>query len=140
MKKLLEYVTVFAAGSLIYSSVELLWRGNTHWSMTLTGGMCFAVIYLISADKRLSSFWVKCIISAVSVSIIEFNVGCIVNILLGWSVWDYSDIAYNLMGQVCPLYSFFWFLLSIPALFLCRIIRKIFQSDAVNTVPLDCKE
>ncbi len=25
--------------------VEILWRGYTHWTMTLTGGVCFLVLY-----------------------------------------------------------------------------------------------
>ena len=51
--------------------------------------------------------------------------GFFVNILLAWNVWDYSDQAIHLFGQICPLYSALWFLLCIPCLYLCRAIRRL---------------
>ena len=38
--KVLEYGGVFTAGGLGYGGLELLWRGRTHWSMLLCGGVC----------------------------------------------------------------------------------------------------
>ena len=31
-------------GGLAYMGVELLWRGRTHWTMGVLGGVCFVVI------------------------------------------------------------------------------------------------
>ena len=50
--KVLEYGGVFTAGGLGYGGLELLWRGRTHWSMLLCGGVCAVLIYLIAGRER----------------------------------------------------------------------------------------
>ena len=37
----MQYVLIYAAGGLLYGLIEILWRGWTHWSMVLCGGLCF---------------------------------------------------------------------------------------------------
>ena len=37
MDKIKEYFVVFASGGIIYSLIEVVFRGFTHWTMTLTG-------------------------------------------------------------------------------------------------------
>ncbi len=44
--------------------------------------------------------------------------GLICNRMLGMGIWDYSDRWGNLWGQICPRFSFYWFLLCIPV-FVC---------------------
>ena len=51
--------------------------------------------------------------------------GCVVNRLLKWQVWDYSGRFGNLLGQVCPLYTGLWFLLCIPVYGLAGLVRKL---------------
>ncbi len=41
MLKKIEYICVFLSGGIIYSFIEVAWRGYTHWSMTIAGGICF---------------------------------------------------------------------------------------------------
>ena len=55
----------------------------------------------------------------------EFITGAVVNVLLGWGVWDYSDRPLNLYGQVCLLYSLYWLLLSIPGCALARLLHRL---------------
>lgn len=43
-------------------------------------------------------------------------VGCIVNLWLGWDVWDYSGMVFNILGQVCLAYWMLWVALSLPAI------------------------
>ena len=121
--KVLEYGGVFTAGGLGYGGLELLWRGRTHWSMLLCGGACFTGMYIISSAAI--PLWAKCLLSAALITAIEFCTGYLVNIILGWHVWDYSNRPLNIMGQVCPLFSFLWLLLSIPGIALCSGIRKL---------------
>ena len=40
----------------------------------------------------------------------------IVNIILQWNVWDYSNVPFNVMGQICLPFSIIWFFLSLPAI------------------------
>ena len=39
MKMKLQTPAVFALGAAGYAALELLWRGRTHWTMALTGGV-----------------------------------------------------------------------------------------------------
>ena len=52
------------------------------------------------------------LISAIIITVLEFMTGYIVNIKMGLGVWDYSELPYNIMGQVCLLYTVLWFFLS----------------------------
>ncbi len=119
----MEILSVYAIGAGIYALIELMWRGWTHWTMLICGGACFTFMYLISGAAL--PMWLKCVICAAFISAVELGVGYLVNIMFGWQVWDYSDRAFNLMGQICPLYSFFWLLLSVPGLAVCRQLRQL---------------
>ena len=119
-----EYLLVFGLGALIYSLLEVLWRGYSHWTMALTGGFCLAVIYLLCRRMRGRALWQKCLVGSGIITATEFFVGCLVNGLLGWDVWDYSGLPGNLLGQVCFLYTGLWFILSGPAFWLCGLVQK----------------
>ena len=120
--KPLETSAVFVTGALGYWALELLWRGHTHWTMPLTGGVCFIIIYAI-ANFTSECLWKKWLMCACCVTAAEFLVGTVVNLRLGWAVWDYSGQPMNLFGQICPLFTLFWLLLAIPSVFLSNILR-----------------
>lgn len=119
----LEFLSIYVFGAIGYGTLETLWRGYTHWTMILTGGFCCCLIHLI-ATRMSEPLWKKWIMCMAVVTAVEFAVGCAVNLRLGWHVWDYSDLALNLMGQICPLFSLFWFLLSIPCVYVSRLLKK----------------
>ena len=39
-------------GGVVYMGIETLWRGYTHWSMGVLGGVCFALIGLLVSGKK----------------------------------------------------------------------------------------
>ncbi len=121
--KILEYGLVFGVGAMSYTLIEILWRGYTHWSMTLTGGFCLSMLYLMNVYLSVP-FTVKCLLGALTITVVEFVVGCIVNLTFHRAVWDYSALRFNLMGQICLRFSLMWFALCIPAYIICDIIRK----------------
>ena len=122
----LEFSFIFIIGAIGYGSIELLWRGHTHWTMILLGGVCLYVIYLISSRMK-DSFEKKAVMCTFAVTALEFLTGCIVNIRLGWNVWDYSKLPFNLMGQICPAFSLMWLILCLPCIFLSKsIYKKVF--------------
>ena len=126
---LLEFLFIFIVGAIGYGSIEMLWRGHTHWTMLLLGGLCLYMIYLISTRMK-EQLWKKLIMCAAVITALEFAVGCAVNVRLGWEVWDYSDMALNLMGQICPAFSLMWLLLSFPCIYVCRFIYSfIFEPN-----------
>lgn len=59
----------------------------------------------------------------------ELVTGCIVNIWLGWHVWDYSDMPGNLLGQICPQFALLWVLLAAVAIVLDDLIRWRFFDE-----------
>jgi len=125
LKKIGEYSVIFIFGAAIYSILELIYRAKTHWSMTLTGGLCFAIVYCISKTKLI--FPLKCIISAIGITVLEFLCGCLVNIKMKWNVWDYSNMPFNCMGQICLSFYLLWLLLSAVGLLLSKQLRSFFK-------------
>lgn len=123
-KNFLENSIVCCAGALGYALLELLWRGYTHWTMVVTGGVCFLIIYKTNLKLNKKSILLKSFIGAGVVTSIELIVGSIVNLELKWNVWDYSSQPLNFLGQICALYSLFWFALCFPLSPLCKLIRK----------------
>ena len=118
-----EFCAVLALGGGAYAAVELIWRGRTHWTMVLTGGVCFAFLYLIAQSGLplpVQYAWGALVITA-----LEFLVGAAVNVALGWAVWDYSREPMNLYGQICVRYTALWFLLSVPG---CALARFLYGS------------
>lgn len=110
----LKYTLLFLTGGFTYGGIEILFRGYSHVSMLIAGGICFILIGLLDEvfpwDMALIS---QMVISAGIITAIEFLVGLVVNIWLKLNVWDYSAIPYNFMGQVCLLYTNLWFFLSL---------------------------
>ena len=113
---------VFVIGSLGYCVIEMLWRGYTHWTMAIAGGISFLLIY--NVNLRFSSkLLIKCLFSSLCITGVEFVFGILFNLILGLNIWDYSELPYNLFGQISLLYSVMWFFLSIPLIKLCDILK-----------------
>lgn len=117
----------FAIGAVSYSLIELLARRRTHWTMTVTGGLCFMLMHRFCRKHKARTRLFKCAVSSALITGIEFAVGVIVNRVMKWSVWDYSDRALNLMGQICPRFSFYWFLMGLPIIWLSDRLAKSLQ-------------
>lgn len=126
-------LAVFFGGGILYSALEVALRGYTHWTMTLTGGLCLLIMYIRYTAHPDDSILFKCFFGMCVITFFEFTVGVTVNILLGWNVWDYSHMPLNVLGQICPSYSAGWFLLSLPVVLICRRISP--PSVKVNYSP-----
>ena len=135
MKKLFSHLfrlfILFLIGGFIYMGIELLWRGRTHWTMGIVGGICFVLIGLINELFTFEMYMLtQAIIGAILVTIVEYISGCIINIHFGLAVWDYSNLPFNIQGQVCLLFSFLWVLLSVVAIYADDILRnKLFGEE-----------
>ena len=117
MKRLCKHLILFAAGGSIYYLIEMLFRGYSHWTMMVLGGICFVLIGKINESfftERMPLLR-QGIIGACIVTVLEFVSGLILNVWLGLDIWDYSNQPYNVMGQICLLFSLLWILLSIVA-------------------------
>ena len=130
MSKTKKYSVVALIGGVIYGALELIGRGYAHWSMVLLGGLCFVAVGLLNEvipwEMPLT---VQMLCGCLIVTVLEFTCGCVVNIALGWNVWDYSDEWGNLIGQICPKYSVLWYFISLAAILLDDWLRYWFFGE-----------
>ena len=131
LKIIAKYLFLGVIGSIIYMSLEILWRGYTHWTMGVLGGICFICLGLINELLSWETPLVlQMLIGGTIITILELITGCIVNLWLEWNVWDYSDLPYNLLGQISLFSSVVWIGLSIVGIVLDDFIRwKWFGED-----------
>lgn len=119
-----KYITLFDVGGLIYVLLELLWRGRSHWTMFVLGGLCFVTLGLINEILPWDmSLWKQMLLGACIVTGLEFLTGCVVNLWLGWDVWDYSNLPGNILGQICLQYCLLWMLVSLAGIVLDDWLR-----------------
>lgn len=115
VKKSCKYLILFLIGGLAYCGIEIIWRGYTHWTMGVLGGVCFIDIGLINNSRffyYLMPFREQMVLGGLIVTIMEFIAGCVLNLWLGLGIWDYSQMPFNLCGQICLPYTILWILLS----------------------------
>ncbi len=110
----------FLSGFFLYAGFEIAARGYTHWTMALLGGCTVAVLFCMERQLTGEPFWVRGLLGALFVTCAEFTVGVFDNLIMGWHVWDYSELRFNLLGQVCLRFSALWFVLCRVAACYCR--------------------
>lgn len=119
-----KHCMLFSIGGFFYSIIEILFRGYTHPSMYVVGGLCFVLIGLINEVFSWDTpLLVQMFLSAVMVTTVEFVSGCILNLALGLNVWDYSQLWGNVLGQIAVPFMGIWFFLSAAAIFMDDWIR-----------------
>ena len=110
---ILKEFIIFIIFGLMYVTIELLYRGHTHYSMFIVGGVCGVLIGLINDNTPNMPLLPQCVLGAVIITIIELLTGLFLNVYLGLNVWDYSNQPFNFMGQICPQFCIIWCILSI---------------------------
>ena len=117
IKNIIKYLILGIIGGFTYVIIEMLYRGHSHWSMFIVSAVAFISIGLInefiSWDMKL---WKQMLIGSGIVTVLEFISGYILNIKLGWLIWDYSNVPFNIMGQICLPFSIAWFFISFIAI------------------------
>ena len=124
MKNMKRCAVFFAAGGVGYGIIELLWRGHTHWTMILAGGICFVIFSYIAEKFSERPLIFKASLCALGVTLIELIFGLIFNVILKMDVWDYSAQKFNFLGQICLGFSLLWGALGIIFLPLANRINK----------------
>ena len=107
-RRIIEYTIIFCIGSIMYCLIEIIFRRHTHWTMCLTGGAVFCALYFINLALRTRSFVLRGLIGCLVITAAEFAVGVVANLIFKLNVWDYSSMPGNILGQVCPRFSFCW--------------------------------
>lgn len=92
--------------------------------MFVVGGLCFILVGLLNEEYRWDMPLLKqMFVSAIIITMIEFEAGVILNVGYKLNIWDYSDMPFNIWGQVCLPYAILWFFLSLPAIVLDDYLR-----------------
>ena len=125
MKNIEKYFFIFLFGGLGYGLLEIAFRGFTHWSMIITGGSALLILYLINLALPNTPTILKALIGALSITIIEFSVGIIVNKVFSFGVWDYTGTPGNILGIITPSFSLIWFMISLIMISVFKNIQRI---------------
>ena len=99
--------TLLKKGVLINHSAVVIGPFNMAYGISA----CFlsALLYKYRDDK----LWKIFIIGFIGGSIIEYVMSLGMELLLGFTAWDYSRKFLNINGRICFTYSIFWGLLSV---------------------------
>ena len=116
----LHQIFLFILGGGGYVGLELLWRGRSHISMFLAGGLCFLLLGRLRL-VRLSPA-LKGILGAAVITGVELLIGLLVN--RDFRIWDYRRMPFHFMGQVCLSYSLLWIPVSLGAMGLHRLLSQ----------------
>lgn len=123
-KQILKTLLLFILGGAGYFTLEILYRGHSHWSMAICGGVCLVLIHYVNKRIRIAPLAVRAFIGALIITCTELITGCIVNIWLKWNVWSYSNLKINFLGQISLRYSLMWLVLSGFICILCSFTEK----------------
>ena len=141
LRKILLWMCI---GGIFYYAIEGIWRMLTksippHPAIMIVGGLCFVLVGAINQHPKFyqASMASQAVIGAFIVLAVEFISGCILNLWLGLGIWDYSNLPFNIMGQVCLFYGILWALLMPLAIWLeDRLNMMKFAWDRYRGNPL----
>ncbi len=104
--KIWKNLVLFYLGGAAYLFLEFLWRGRSHGSMFLLGGVCFRLLgWLISRFRKIP-LAVKAALGALMITGLELLTGLLVN--RQYTVWDYRNVPYQFRGQICLPFTLLW--------------------------------
>ena len=120
--KFLRGCILFYIGGTAYMILEFLWRGRSHGSMFLLGGLCFLLVGGGAAKFQKIPIPAKPVLGAGIITGLELVTGLLVN--RDHSVWDYRDQLFQYRGQICLAFSLLWVPASLAAMELYALTRK----------------
>jgi len=139
MNTFLVLLFLFATGSMIGWCIEVIWRkffsfGNPEHKWInpgfLTGpylplyGFCLTLLFSLTyidvsfVSNPIMQKAVLFVFMALSITLFEYIAGLIFIRGMKIALWDYSNMWGNIQGIICPLYTFFWYILSAVYYFL----------------------
>ncbi len=117
---------IFFIGGICYGLLEVVYRGHTHPSMVVAGGICFTVIVLLDNMLRdRVNILLLALLGGIVITCVELVFGLIFNVWFKMGVWDYSSAPLNLYGQVCLPFSLLWVAVSLFAIIINRRVIQV---------------
>lgn len=137
LKAILKHAVLALCGGCVYFLIEMAWRGHSHWTMAVLGGVCFVLIGDINEFIPWNMPLVlQGAIGSGIVTLLELVSGIILNLWLGLGIWDYSDMPFNFLGQICLPFSLLWVALSVVAVILDDWLRYLLFGEDRPTYTL----
>ena len=113
MRKLCKAAILASIGGAVYVCLELLFRGRSHWTMAVLGGVLFLIIGSFNEILPWEMpLLLQAVLGAIVVTMAELAAGILLNRWLGLGIWDYSNMPFNLWGQICLPFSVLWVFLA----------------------------
>ena len=94
-KSVLEHLLFAVIGGVMYMLIEIAWRGYTHWSMGILGGVCFVLVGLLNEIQQRPPIILQMAQGAVICTVLELLAG----LVLSGSVWIFGTT------PACPAIS-----------------------------------
>ena len=124
MKNWWKGIFLIGTGGAVYYSLEILYRGYSHWSMFLLGGLCFCIIdKLYQKRKGIFSIVAFMLTGGLIITALEGMTGAFGNLYLHRQVWDYSNLPLHLYGQVSLHFTLLWCVMTIPIIWLSGLFH-----------------
>ncbi|MEI3063921.1 MAG: hypothetical protein V8S99_03845 [Oscillospiraceae bacterium] len=95
-----HFFLLLLAGGSVYVCIELLWRGRSHGSMFLCGGLCTVLIGMLNEWAPGLPLTAQMLLGACVITASELLFGFLFN--RSYAVWDYRGLPHNFRGQICP--------------------------------------
>ncbi len=136
LQQVLKHSALWLSGGLTYGLIEILWRGYTHWTMVVLGGLLFLALGGINEYLPWEMpLWLQSVLGAVGITLAELMAGVLLNIFLGLNVWDYSHLSFHFLGQISLLYFFLWIPVALFGIWLDDVLRwRFFGEDKPHYV------
>lgn len=136
--KLLKVLLIWFILGMMYFTLEGIWRipkgGYANIVMLPIGGLCGLCVGSINQIPKFYNMKVvyQSIVGALIVTTIEFLSGLYLNVYLGLGIWDYSNLPFNILGQVCIPFSLIWLLIMPLCIWLEDRIRYVIWNEGSN--------
>ena len=113
---------LFFLGGSAYVGLELLWRGRSHGSMFLAGGLCFLLLGRLHRARPRLPWPVRGLVGAGIITMVELLTGLLFN--RDYHVWDYRDLPLHFHGQICLPFFILWVPVSLFAMALYALAER----------------
>lgn len=105
-------------GGTVYYLLEVAYKSLTDHPERISWTMLVVAVVLCIPVERCGAelpweypLWLQALCCAMLVTAVEFVAGLVLNVWLGLGIWDYSDLPFNFMGQICLQFFFVWWCL-----------------------------
>lgn len=78
----------------------------------------------------------QAVLCACAVTLVELISGLILNVWGGLNVWDYGNLPFNFMGQICLYYFLLWIPMSVAAIWADDWLRHLLFGEERPTYKL----